>query len=158
NYDVVVSNASGSITSTVATLTVVLLDLGDAPDPGYPTLKASNGARHVIVAGIFLGSGIDADVDGQPSPNADGDDLNGIDDEDGVRFVTSLRVGQAATVEAVASTNGLLNAWVDFDRSSSWSGAGEQVFTNRALVAGTNSLQFVVPTSASGGVTYARFR
>ncbi|MBM4459970.1 MAG: hypothetical protein FJ011_19780, partial [Chloroflexi bacterium] len=36
------------------------LDFGDAPDPTYPTLLASNAARHVIVPGFFLGATVDA--------------------------------------------------------------------------------------------------
>ena len=33
------------------------LDYGDAPDVNYKTLLASNGARHVIIAGTQSGSG-----------------------------------------------------------------------------------------------------
>ncbi len=57
----------------------VQLDFGDAPDPfagpgRYPTLFESNGARHVLSSnGLFLGSGIDAERDGQPTLAADGD-------------------------------------------------------------------------------------
>jgi len=58
-------------------------DAGDAPDPGYPTLAANNGAFHVIVPGFHLGLNVDGEADGQPSPNARGDDLNGQDDADG---------------------------------------------------------------------------
>jgi hypothetical protein len=60
------------------------LDFGDAPDPTYPTLLASNGARHIILPGFMLGSFIDAELDGQPDPLALGDDNNPIgmpDDE-----------------------------------------------------------------------------
>jgi len=158
HYDVVVANPSGSVTSALATLTVILFDFGDAPDPGFPSLKASNGARHVIVPGIHLGASIDAEVDGQPDADAMGDDLNGNADEDGVRFLTPLFIGQTTTLEVVASTNGLLSAWVDFNRDNSWSGGGEQVFTNQALAAGTNTLRLIVPGLASTGLTHARFR
>jgi hypothetical protein len=40
-------------------------DWGDAPDPSFPTLGANNGAQHVIVPGIFLGTYVDAENDGQ---------------------------------------------------------------------------------------------
>ncbi len=43
------------------------LDFGDAPDPSYPTLLGSDGARHVIVAGLHLGGGPDSEADGQPT-------------------------------------------------------------------------------------------
>ena len=69
-------------------------DFGDANDPTYPTLLASNGAVHLIAAGVYLGPGpqgtsIDAELDGQPNGTATGDDIAGtsVDDEDGVVFV-----------------------------------------------------------------------
>ena len=41
----------------------------------YKTLLASNGARHQIIRAT-LGPLVDAELDGQPSVLADGDDLN----------------------------------------------------------------------------------
>jgi len=51
-------------------------DFGDAPDVGYGTLLNSDGARHVLLpeAPLFLGRGVDAETDGQPTLAADGDD------------------------------------------------------------------------------------
>jgi len=74
------------------------LDFGDAMDPTYPTLWASMGACHTIVPGICLGTNIDAEADGQPTLNADGDDNNppppmGIDDEDGVTLPPEFVAG-----------------------------------------------------------------
>ena len=158
SYDVIITNAGGAITSLVASLTVRVLDFGDAPDPTFPTLKASNGARHVVVPGIHLGLLIDVEVDAAPNASATGDDTTGTDDEDGVTFLSPLRAGQLATVEVIASTNGFLNAWLDFNRNGGWAQAGEQIFTNRVLVAGTNTLSFLVAPSASGGDVFARFR
>jgi hypothetical protein len=37
------------------------LDFGDAPDPTYPTLSVSNGARHLISPNLFLGATVDAE-------------------------------------------------------------------------------------------------
>jgi len=156
NYDVVVANASGSVTSAVATLIVVLFDFGDAP--GYPTLKGEDGARHRIVPGVRLGALIDGELDGLPDLAANGDDADGSDDEDGVTWLGPLRIGLPVGVQVVASTNGNLNAWIDFDRNGSWAEPGEQVFTNRALVAGTNTLSINVPANAVLGNSYARFR
>ena len=131
-------------------------DFGDAPAP-YPTTLAENGAVHMAV-GPALGSNRDAEADGQPSANADGDDIAGtIDDEDGVTFTSALVGGQAATVDLTASDAGLLNAWIDFNNDGDWEDAGEQVFTDAALVTGVNSLSFPVPVTPPGE-TYARFR
>lgn len=157
-FDVVVGNAHGFVTSSVASLTVYGIDLGDAPDPGYPTLLANDGARHVLVAGVHLGDLVDSDTDGQPSGAAAGDDLNGLDDEDGVRWPGSLHLGQPVTVEVIASTNGFLNAWIDYSQSEAWSQGDEHMLIDIALQPGTNLASFVVPASASTGTTTARFR
>jgi uncharacterized repeat protein (TIGR01451 family) len=158
NYDVVVMNQYGSVTSTVAILTVFGIDFGDAPEPAYATLLASDGARHVVVPGVFLGSGVDAEPDGQPTASANGDDLGGSNDETGIRFLSPLRIGRTVSLEVVASTNGLLNAWIDFNGAGGWSQVGEQVFSNQALQPGTNLLSFIVPLDAVIGSTFGRFR
>ncbi len=157
-YLVRVTNSAGFVSSATANLTVIEMDFGDAPDPAYPVLFASNGARHRVVPGVRLGTRIDFEPDGQPGSTATGDDVNGQADEDGVTFLTPVRVGQAVSVSVVASTNGSLNAWLDFNRNGSWAEAGEQIFTNRALVTGSNFLQFLVPPNAVSGTSYARFR
>ena len=66
-------------------------------------------------------------------------------------------VGETVTLDVVASQAGLLNAWIDFDGDGVWQ-PSEQVFTDVTLVAGVNSLTFVVPADATPGDTYARFR
>ena len=134
------------------------LDFGDAPDPTYPTLLASDGARHILGYGLVLGATVDGDADGQPTTAADGDDNDGSDDEDGVVFTSGLGVGLNAYVNVTASAAGLLNAWVDFNADGDWNDAGEQVFTDQPLVAGVNPLSFAIPSGAALGTTYARFR
>ena len=150
------------------------LDFGDAPGK-YPTLLASNGARHQVSPGFFLGTRVDAESDGQPTADALGDDLNPTtapDDEDGVIFLTPVVPGQTARVRVILTApqsitggpgTGRLNAWVDFNGNESWADPGEQIFTNVVLTAGigvpgTNDLSFAVPASAVPGVTFARFR
>jgi IgGFc binding protein/GEVED domain/HYR domain len=139
---------------------VPTFDFGDAPLP-YPTVLNNNGARHAIVANVFLGQRIDAETDGQPNAGANGDDLNPAtagSDEDGVTFLTPLIPGQSATIQVVASTRGLLNAWMDFAANSSWAESGDQIFLNQQLGVGTNTLTITVPATAKAGPTYARFR
>jgi uncharacterized repeat protein (TIGR01451 family) len=158
SYDVIARNSYGAVTSRVATLTVFGVDFGDAPEPAYPTLQASDGARHVVVPGFFLGSTATINFDGQPTNSASGDVNAAGNEEDGVRFLTPLRSGQPATVQVLASTNGLLNAWIDFDQAGGWAQPLEQIFTNRALLSGTNILTFLVPPTALAGQTFGRFR
>jgi hypothetical protein len=129
------------------------LDFGDAPDQPYPTLLANNGARHNIVAGMFLGAAIDGEPDGQPTAPADGDDLAGVpDDEDGITFNTPLIAGQNANVTIIASQPGFLDAWIDFNGDGIWTmGLPEQIATALPLTAGVNTLNFTVPASAITG-------
>ena len=146
----------------VEDFTVVLrgLDFGDAADPAYPTLFASNGARHVILtSGPILGALRDSDADAAPNASATGDDVTGVDDEDGVGFTSPIIPGQSATVTISASAVGLLNAWVDFDLDGSFATPGDAIFVNQALVAGANNLAFAVPATANSNSTLVtRFR
>lgn len=132
-------------------------DFGDAPDPSYPTLLASDGARHLI-GGLYLGASVDGEIDGQPTTGSDGDDTSGVDDEDGVNLPPSLHAGAVESLDVFASQSGLLSAWVDFDGDGDWLDPGEQVFSDQPLVAGLNSLDLAVPLHATGGATVARFR
>ncbi len=134
-------------------------DLGDAPDP-YPTLNITlNGAKHVISPSIFLGSNIDAENDGQPSPNADGDDNNGTpDDEDGVFISGSFKNGETKTIVVNAHGTGKLNAWIDWNDDGDWSDAGEQIATDLVLADGNNNVNIDVPCTIGSGFTFARFR
>ena len=135
------------------------IDFGDAPDPTYPTLLASDGARHLVVAGYYLGSGVDGESDGQPGVAALGDDNDdGNDDEDGVVFGAFLIPCGETPVTVTASGAGYINAWIDFNADGDWADAGEQVFSDQALTAGANSLNFTVPCDAALGKTFARFR
>jgi hypothetical protein len=147
----------------------VRLDYGDAPDPSYPTLLAGTGARHRLGTNVYLGACVDAEADGRPSANADSDDTAagspvfgtcvGNDDEDGVSFFTSvLRIGVTAKTRVVANAACHLSAWIDFNADGDWADANETIFSGQPLVAGANSLSFVVPGTAVVGTTYARFR
>jgi hypothetical protein len=137
-------------------------DWGDAPDDvhsdyHYPTTEANHGASHQIRAGVFLGAGVDAEADGQPQIHAMGDDRDG-DDEDGVVFISPVVAGSGVALEVTASVDGVLNAWIDFNRDGAWQHPAESVFENQPLKAGANSLEFTVPPGAQPGATYARFR
>jgi 6-phosphogluconolactonase (cycloisomerase 2 family) len=134
-------------------------DFGDAADPSYPTLLASDGARHLFVPGFFLGASVDVEADGQPSADADGDDLAGIDDGDGIVFVSPLVPGQPATVEVTASAAGALDAWADWNGDGDWADAGEQIAAGAALAAGVNPVGILVDAAAvPDSIATARFR
>jgi hypothetical protein len=140
---------------------VTYLDFGDAPDPSYPTVLASDGARHQFVPGFALGTVEDFEADGQPDATATGDDLAASDDEDGVVFTNQVLIGQQGCMEVTVVSGpagGQLDAWVDFDVDGAWS-ALEKVISSLSLSPGVNSnVCFSVPWTAKLGPTFARFR
>ncbi len=135
-------------------------DFGDAPDPAYATLRASSGACHVLGSSVFLGATVDAELDGQPTADANGDDTNGTtDDEDGVVFTSSIIPDTSVNVDITASISCTLSAWIDFNGDGDWTDAGEELFPGGTVLnAGVNNLTFPVPADAVEGNTYARFR
>ncbi|MEX0641635.1 MAG: C25 family cysteine peptidase [Pirellulales bacterium] len=144
-------NSPGTVAFQLTRLHVEIprrLDWGDAPDPTFPTLLASNGARHVIRPGYSLGPAIDPDANGQPHAIALGDDGDADgDDEDGVAITSPIVPGGVATVNVTAvGGRGYLNAWADFNRNGVWEPA-EQIFTSELLNMGVNALAFAVPAA-----------
>jgi hypothetical protein len=133
-------------------------DFGDAPDPSFPTLLVSNGARHIINPTVMLGTFIDADSNGLQEANALGDDNNGFADEDGVIITSPIIAGQTTFLSVKASIAGYLNAWIDFDGDGDWGSADEQIFSDLVLDAGMNALSFLVPASVVIDSSFARFR
>lgn len=131
------------------------IDFGDAPD-SYGTTLDSNGARHEMDEVTWLGSSVDGDYLAAQSP--DSDDSVTSDDEDGVGFVTALEPGLDSVIAVTASTSGYLSAWFDWNDDDDFSDEGEQVITDKSLVAGLNSLVITVPFGATVGDTWSRFR
>jgi ELWxxDGT repeat protein len=151
-------------------VTVTGLDFGDAPTAAqsgfaatYPTRLSDDGARHTPT-GPKLGGSRDAEVDGQPSVGADGDDAGGApDDEDGVTFgalVAAMNASITVNLQNPDALSNRLDAWIDYNRDGDWFDAGEQVFSafDLGTTAGTQALSFTVPATASIGTSYVRLR
>jgi hypothetical protein len=132
-------------------------DRGDAPAP-YPTLDSDGGPSHYVTPGLCLGRAVDPEPDGLADSNASGDDSGGMDDEDGVTFDSPIEPGAAASVTVTATGQGILNAWMDFNRDGDWNDVGEKIADERAIDPGPVSLDIEVPAGASPGLSFARFR
>ncbi len=145
-----------TVQSTVLIDVIVPQDFGDAPSQ-YPVLLSQDGARHLLST-LFLGSQVDADLNGQPSAQADGDGA----DEDGVTFVADpVAVAGDQTIASwlvEASEAGKLDAWIDFNGDGDWNDPGEQVHQATDLVTGFNLLNYTVPVGSMPGTTVARLR
>jgi hypothetical protein len=134
------------------------VDFGDAPSP-YATLLAGNGPRHGS-SGPTLGATRDIEADGQPTPGADGDDVNGVDDEDGVSGWSGVQTGVLGASVTVNVQGGAakLDAWVDWNRDGAWGGPFERIANSLDVSDGDNVIAFDVPSWANADDTYARFR
>lgn len=150
----------------------VKLDFGDAPDPvtttpgRYPTLFAFDGARHVAYSdGLKLGSTVSSEVDGTPTPRADGDA-----GDDGVTFQFQglakpiFNRNVDTTITVTLSEPGFVDGWIDFNGDGDWTDPGENVLNSVEFVGGALSRQFQIrvpstaPIPAAGVNSFARFR
>ncbi|WP_264877238.1 LruC domain-containing protein [Vibrio agarivorans] len=131
-------------------------DFGDAPN-SYQTRLDSNGPRHEFDGHTYLGS---------TQPDSEHDAITGVlrdehhqlNDEDGLRFVTSIEPGKDAIVQVEASTAGILTAWFDWNQDGDFKDDNEHVIQDLSLQAGTQAVTFSVHDSALTGQTWSRFR
>jgi len=130
-------------------------DFGDAP--------ASYGsASHVMDGRRYLGGEPDGEASHQYSDEADGDDLSGRDDEDGVT-IPELAQGKKVTIRYQVATpyaTVYLNAWIDWNGDGDFNDNDERIASNISRTfPSTYSLDITVPDNAIGSKpTFARFR
>lgn len=142
-------------------------DFGDAPTSeqsgfakSYPTTLAQDGARHMIVdRGPYIGFFTDvpdADTDGQPDPNAEGDDLDGNNDEGGLSRTVLCQGWPREFRVDVDGGGGYAGAWIDFNGDGDWDDQGEEVFQG-FLADGAHYIEVTAPLG-SMPITFGRFR
>jgi len=138
-------------------------DWGDAPDT-YGTTAAASGALHDIDSQIYIGpTAPDPESNGQPSTNADGDNLNGSNDENtfsSFPTLTSSSISYTLSNIPVTNTTGLpavLAGWIDFNRNGQFD-PGERATANVASGATGATLQWTGLSGLVVGQTYLRLR
>ncbi len=132
-------------------------DYGDAPE-------SYGSAGHTITTYPYMGSRGDGEAGSQYSDDASGDDLNGLDDEDGVT-IPEMKQG-ATVVIPVRTTVSLLTAaylsvWIDWNGDGDFADKNERIADNIRMPSGTSTynLQVTVPADAiASRPTFARFR
>ena len=100
-----------------------------------------------------MGTFIDSELDGKPSTPADRDDIDGVDDEDGVVFSpTTLVPGSQAQVTIQRTLSGKLDAWIDYDRNGVFDHPTERFLgATMTLSSGSgNVYSFTVPNAGLG--------
>jgi len=113
-----------------------------------------------------MGATVDTEVDGQPTPNADGDDITGTpDDEDGVIFPSlPFLAGGTGSLQIIVSGSvdgnnpAYVYGWIDWNQDGDWDDALENIVGQQITTTGTHTFTFGVPNLAKPGNTYARFR
>jgi len=141
------------------------LEFGDAPDPTYPSLLASSGARHVFTETEILGLGLSMGDWKDPEPNANVPDMDPFDDGLNTFVITAGNPAATVTFEVtnwlVGYPDLFVNILIDLNIDGDWNDAGEHVVQNQPifLPAVAESPFVSTPFSTVGatpGVTYLR--
>lgn len=148
---------SGTSVDANATLTILTVDYGHAPDINYRHLKANNGPAHTIDSTLFLGTGIDAEFDGPANDAAP--------EDDGIVFDAAMQADDVVALEsfftATASKAGKLDIWIDYNNDGDFD-TNEHLNggTSYDLVPGPNNFTFMIPAgvAVTGVDTWARAR
>lgn len=162
-----VTDSSGATNNSdvdTTTLETLIVDYGDAAAT-FGSLRASGGAAHTIDPDtmLYLGSSVDHEQDAAVSAAADGDDIAGTDDEDGVSFPIRLESDPGtdlpAYVDLTVVGEGFVDAWMDLNDDGDFDtderltdAAGKSVNT------GSYRLFFTIPAGTPVGVKNLRFR
>ncbi|MEZ4658008.1 MAG: GEVED domain-containing protein [Caldilineaceae bacterium] len=147
-----------------------VLDWGDAPDDAvgvgannYQTVHADGGPHHTVVPDLYIGGGVDAEIDGQPTPQARGDDLAQFDDEDGIGNNACFVLGQPLQLDIPVfnsrEADAQLSGWIDFDGNGAFAAAEQQY---AVIASGPGSpiatLDFGRPPLSTPPQTFLRLR
>ncbi|MDR1383149.1 MAG: GEVED domain-containing protein, partial [Planctomycetaceae bacterium] len=142
-------------------------DYGDASDPIYSTLVTSDGPRHVVYHGYGLGNVVSVDYSPYVSPNADGDDDDGVRLENdafvaGEANALLIKISDAneeiKTARGTSTTIGYLNIFIDwygtgFDDPRNFRVVNKPVTASDLDANGEIRIEVTPPSDVSGAVT-----
>ena len=165
-FDLAVGKEPGNLVSggididnTIDFGLLTALDFGD-----YSLFGSASSA---LVTNLFMGTLIDAEYAATTDVTATGDNLTGLNDEDGVTIpVTGVVLGGAGSMTVrVTNTSGssaFMNVWIDFNNNGVLSDAGEQVAVNTLIANATSNatrtVNFTTPVTAFIGNVGVRVR
>lgn len=138
----------------------------DAQTSDFGDHNSFGTAANIVDTNLRLGALVDAELADPSTPTANGDDLDGSDDEDGAILPSTIYSGHFASVIVnVTNTTGstaYLSAWCDFNQNGVLTDSGENVIPNYSIPTGTTgqNLTFVIgiPETAATGSCGLRFR
>jgi len=111
---------------------------------------------------FWLGEKVDYEIADHTSAMGDGDDTNGINDDDGLITPANLPVGMTETFTTIVNANSAktvhIGMWIDWDAN----GTVDSFYVNSGAADGTSSLNvnttINVPATYAGGDVYLRQR
>ncbi|MCB1275934.1 GEVED domain-containing protein [Prosthecobacter sp.] len=150
-------DGSGEVEDVMTSITASY-DFGDFA--GFPSASSKTNSSLRIGTLTDSEGGLDTDN------SAMADDLNGVDDEDGVTIPAEIAQGAVnsltVTVSNTSGATAYLNAWIDFNRNGVLTDSGEQIASNTAIATGTSNnnrvITFTTPVNATQGQTAVRVR
>jgi len=129
------------------------LDFGDAPI-GY------GDAYHPVSPSpaVFLGASVEGDDGPNYTVSANGDDITGVDDEDGIAsFPAILTNATSYSLNLTClGTNAPVAGWIDFNKNGTFENATEKA--SGTCNGSTVTLNWTGLSGLTTGNTYARFR
>jgi len=150
---------NGEVEDYLVYITTSVMDYGDAPS-GYPVSFDEDGARHPASTTYYLGdTHTDTESNGVHDPAAAGDDVDGVNDEDGIHIGPITR-NALQMITGHAHGGGYLHVWIDCNGDGDWTDSDEKI-VDGSLIAGPHiSERFMIPAvpDAFEGTTFARVR
>jgi hypothetical protein len=123
-------------------------------------------AGSTVVSSLFIGSLTDAEYAATTNATATGDNITGLNDEEGVTMPAGLIQGTSGSMTVrVTNTSGssaYLNVWIDYNNNGVLTDSGEQVAANTLIATGTSNanrtINVTVPATAFIGNVGVRVR
>ncbi|TWT82989.1 cytoplasmic alpha-amylase [Planctomycetes bacterium CA13] len=118
------------------------------------------GPAHLLSNDLKFGFLVDPDGGQQTSANADGDDLDGNDDDDGILFSGPLVAGTTWPVDVGASGTAKLDGWIDFNQNGQFEHPAEHISggTSLDVALGLTRVNVIVPPTTDAGTVLMRLR
>jgi len=139
---------------------LVFTDYGDAPISYGPVW-------HNIANGVYLGDNVDHDLNPYDTVDADGDDINGVDDDDGVTLSDGSDINgiyfdtnATHTIKVKLSKDAYLKVWIDKNIDGDFTDGSDLIYNSGTkLSAGEHNISFYLPANLTTNTkTYLRAR
>lgn len=150
--------SDGEVEDYSTSLTIIDTDYGDAPD-SYKTLSTNDGPSHLVSEDLYIGKGVDVELEAKVSTTARGDTDDGlVNDAEDLNLIPGQFPKVRITVTNDTEAPARLLGWIDYLGDGVF-GADEEAFKEIAPeFNGMVELEFPKVPDQALGHTFARFR